>query len=522
MELVRPVVTVTPVAGNDGHNPSFPKPKSEVHSRTSMAKWRRARGALSIVLALACSPCAAETLSRQDVAAIEHGLVPRVIVAGTAEGPRELHERMKQTTTPSLSVALFRGGEVIWAQGYGTAAPGHPVDVHTRFQAASISKSVTAFATLMLVDANRLDLDRDVNDYLKSWKIPASPLTRSEKVTIRRLLSHIAGLNVDGFPGYEKSAKIPDAAGVLDGKGNSPALKVEAVPGTRYSYSGGGYVVLQKLIEDQSGLSFAQYMRSRLLSPLHMDDSTFDSNPSGDVSLAYDFKGKPYPGGWHVYPELGPAGLWTTPSDLAKFSQALQDAIDGAKGALLPQSLARQMIVPSGIAGGGDGYGLGIEVQGSGKDARYGHGGSNAGFKSEWYFFPERKLGLVVMTNSENGRVVRNELMRSISNKYELGLFPPRTVTRIDIERDKLMALAGSYRYKDEDEEVPFRVTVTDEGDVTLENLGNGKVNHLMAIGSDAFIDPDTGEEASVVREAKTGKIQSLLYDREDTLTRVR
>lgn len=510
------------VRNSNGHEAPPPRSKSKAGDTTPVSKWRMAGGVLLIALALTAGPCAAATLSRQEVAAIEHGLVPRVIVAGRAQASRELHQRMKQTATPGLSVALFRAGQVIWAQGYGMAGAGRPVDVHTRFQAASISKPVTAFGVLLLVNANHLDLDRDVNDYLKTWKIPDSPLTRSQKVTIRRLLSHVAGLNVDGFSGYEASARIPDAAGVLDGKGNSPALKVEAIPGTRYSYSGGGYVVLQKLIEDQSGLSFAEYMRKRVLEPLQMDDSTFDSRPQGDVSLAHDFRGKPYPGGWHVYPELGPAGLWSTPADLAKFSQALQDAIDGAKDALLPQSLARQMIVPSGVAGGGDEYGLGLELQGSGADARYGHGGSNAGFKSEWFFFPKRKLGLVVMANAENGRVARNELIRSISNKYELGLFPPRTVTRIKVEGDKLSELTGSYRHKDEQEEVSFRMTLAGDGELALENQSNGKVNHLIAIGPDAFIDPETGEELGVVREAGTGKLQSLLYDREDTLTKVR
>ena len=507
---------------SSGHEAPPPRSKSKAGDAVPVSKWCIAGVVLSILLALAAGPCVAETLSRQEVAAIENGLVPRVVVTGQAQGTRELHQRLQQTATPGLSVALFRDGQVIWTQGYGMADAGRPVDVHTRFQAASISKPVTAFGVLLLVHANHLDLDRDVNDYLKTWKIPDSPLTRSEKVTIRRLLSHVAGLNNGGFPGYERSATIPDAAGVLDGKGNSPALKVETVPGTRYSYSGGGYVVLQKLIEDQSGLPFAEYMHKRVLAPLHMDDSTFDSSPQGNVSLAHDFRGKPYPGGWHVYPELGPAGLWSTPSDLAKFSQALQDAIDGAKDALLPQSLARQMIVPSRVAGGGDEYGLGLELQGSGANARYGHGGSNAGFKSEWYFFPKRKLGLVVMTNAENGRVVRNELIRSISNRYELGLLPPRMVTRIEVERDKLSALAGSYRYKDEQQEISFQATATTNGELALENQSNGKVNHLIAIGPDAFIDPETGEELGVVREAGTGKLQSLLYNREDTLTKVR
>ncbi len=468
------------------------------------------------------TPTLPETLSKTDIARIENGLVPRVIFEDEVGKTYALHDRMKEFAVPGISVALFDDHHIVWAQGYGMAdeTRHQAVDLHTRFQAASISKPVTAFAVLTLVQAKGLDLDGDVNAYLHGWKVPQNEFTRVEKVTIRRLLSHTAGLNVSGFAGYEKSQVIPDATGVLEGKGNSPALRVEAVPGTHYSYSGGGYVVLQKLIEDQSGQSFGEYVQRNVLTPLGMTDSTFDPYPSGHVSLAYDFNGRPLPGGWHVYPELAPAGLWTTPSDIAKFCFGVVRALTGSKDALISKSLAQQMVTPSESPDGGSGYGLGFELHGKGVNASFGHGGSNAGFKSELYYFPERKIGVVLMTNSESGRVVRNELGRSISNRFGLGLFPTSVIKQFIVESGELKALIG--RYEDPQEKgTVYSAEVGDNGELLLKNLSTGKVNHLAAKARDTFIDRNTGEEISVIRKPEKSGIRGLLYNHEDELLKI-
>lgn len=468
------------------------------------------------------TPDTRRTLSRSDIARIENGLVPRIVLENESGQTYNLRARMKQFNVPGVSVAVFNEGRVIWAQGFGTANSTRavPVSVHTRFQAASLSKSVTAFAVLTLVQAKGLDLDRDVNDYLRSWKMPDSPFSQTEKVTIRRLLSHTAGLNVGGFAGYNRTGTIPDAAGVLEGKGNSPALRVEATPGTKYAYSGGGYVVLQKLIEDQSGMSFAAYLQKHVLKPLHMDDSSFDPNLEKGRSLAHGFDGKPLEGGWHVYPELAPAGLWSTPTDLAKFTFGVVAATSGAKSALLAQPLAQQMLTPSGKPEGGDGYALGFELRGTGNNASFGHGGSNAGFKSELMYFPARKLGLVLMTNSENGRVVRNELARSLAHQFGLAIFPSRTIKPMPIDEGQLRALSGRYSYQD-DKIVYFSARQSGTGELILENLTTKAINHLIPTDTDKFIDRYTGLEVVVLHKADSSEISGLRYDGEDTLVRL-
>jgi CubicO group peptidase (beta-lactamase class C family) len=466
-------------------------------------------------------PSAPTVLSTRTAEGVENGLIPRIILEGEAGRAYNLLDRMKKFNVPGVSAALFNDHEIVWARGFGSANSARyaPVDRHTRFQAASISKSVTAFAVLRLVEDKHLDLDRDVNDYLKSWKVPDSPLMQAEKVTIRRLLSHTAGLNVGGFAGYDMSDTIPDAVGVLDGKGNSPALRIDAVPGTKYSYSGGGYVVLQKLIEDQTGMAFGQYLQTRVLTPVGMRDSSFDPEPKRKMSLAHGFDGKPLHGGWHRYPELAPAGLWTTPSDIAKFSFAVLKALAGTSGALISQPLAQQMLAPSGKPDGGNGYGLGFELRGSGMNASFGHGGSNAGFKSELLFFPKRGIGMVLMTNSENGRVVRNELARSISNRFGLGIFPSRVVKPISISQDQRRAVLGVYHYAGED---GYDLSAEPNGDsgIALKNLKSGQINHLIFIERDKLIDRDTGLAVDLLREGLDEKISGILYDGDDRLTK--
>lgn len=459
--------------------------------------------------------------SKDDVRRIENGLVPKIVLDDEAGRTYALDERMKLFHTPGLSVAVLRNDRVLWAKGYGfaDAAMQVPVDAHTRFQAASISKPATALGVLKLVQTRQLDLDRDVNDYLTSWKIAENAFTRTEKVTIRRLLNHTAGLNVGGFPGYAKTDRIPDTTGVLDGRGNTPKVVVEAVPGTRYAYSGGGYVVLQKLVEDLTRQPFERYMQEAVLKPLGMRDSTFEADPSTKRSLAYGFDGRAYEGGWHVYPERAPAGLWSTPSDLGKLCSAVRNSTRGAAGAFLPQAIAQQMLVPSNATDGGAAYGLGLELRGSGASASFGHGGSNAGFKSELFCFSERDFDVVLMTNSDNGRLVRNELTRSLSNHYRLGLFPPKKVQPLPTDANALAAFAGIYRLANDAGHL-FVASVSEDRQLLLKDLADGKTNTFIAVAGDKFVDRYSGEEAAFSRD-EAGHVQKLLYDGDDTLLKV-
>ena len=233
---------------------------------------------------------------------------------------------------PGLSVALLQQGEITLAEGLGVRRAGDEpiVDRDTLFQAGSISKSVAALGALRLVEQRKLFLDGDVNQVLTTWKLPSSAFTSTKPVTLRRLLSHTAGLTVHGFPGYAPDARMPTLVQVLDGSppANTAPIRVQAEPGARWQYSGGGYTVMQQMMIDVTLEPFPDFMRRAVLAPIGMTSSTFEQPlPAALVALTASGHGAeqaPVQGRWHIYPEMAAAGLWTTPTDLARFAIEVQ------------------------------------------------------------------------------------------------------------------------------------------------------------------------------------------------------
>ena len=186
---------------------------------------------------------------------------------------------MKHYKVPGLSVALINNNAIEWARGYGVleVEGTRPISTETLFQAAPISKPVSAMAALHFVQEGKLSLDEDINAKLKAWKIPDNEYTKKEKVTLRRLLSHNAGLTVHGFPGYAADEPVPTLLNVLDRKSpaNSSPISVDMTPGSKLRYSGGGYCVLQQLLVDVRSKPFPEIMEQTVLSELSMKHSTY-------------------------------------------------------------------------------------------------------------------------------------------------------------------------------------------------------------------------------------------------------
>jgi CubicO group peptidase (beta-lactamase class C family) len=282
------------------------------------------------VFAAICSLLAAMSAGASDaveehVRHIRDGLLPPVLVEGEPH-KRSLLAEMARVRVPGVSIAVIHAGRIEWARGFGvTAIGGSDVTPRTLFQAASISKPVTAVAALRLVQEGKLDIDVDVNRYLKNWKIPTNDFTDQHPVTLRELLSHTAGMTVHGFAGYPSSSMLPTLTQILDGRptANSPPIVVDAVPGNNWRYSGGGYVVVQQLLDDVTGMPFDKLMQKTVLHPFGMSDSSYEQplpkSKLVKIALPYRRNGTPVRGGPHVYPELAAAGLWTTPSDLARY-----------------------------------------------------------------------------------------------------------------------------------------------------------------------------------------------------------
>src|SRR5229473_778871 len=282
---------------------------------------------LSTILVAASVWLAAADLE-QKIQHVENGLQRAVTIQGQPAPKMIIAERMKHYKVPGVSVAVIEAGKLEWAREYGVTSVGggKPVNAETLFQAASISKHVAAMVALRLVEQGKLSLDEDVNLKLRSWKVPENEFTKDQKVTLRRLASHSAGLTVHGFPGYDVDDKIPTLVQIFNGEkpANTAPIRVDFVPGTDERYSGGGITIEQQLMIDVSGKQFPALMKETVLDKVGMSDSSYEQ-PLPLARAAFTAggtygDGKLVHGKWHVYPEMAAAGLWTTPTDLAKFA----------------------------------------------------------------------------------------------------------------------------------------------------------------------------------------------------------
>jgi CubicO group peptidase (beta-lactamase class C family) len=353
-------------------------------------------------------------------ARIEKRLAPVDIAQGKTK-QLDLAELMKACNVPALSVAVIDEYKIVWAKAYGMTELGGkiPVTTKTLFQAGSISKPVAATGMLALVQAGKLSLDEDVNVKLKSWKLPQNEFTKEQKVTLRRLASHTAGLTVHGFPGYDVDEKVPSIPQILDGEKpmvNTAPVRVDVVPGTIERYSGGGITIEQLLMMDVTAEPFPELMRELVLSKIAMNDSSYEQplpapwqarTPTGTTG-----DGKAIHGKWHVYPEMAAAGLWTTPTDLAKFAIEIALSRQGKSNKVLTQKTVEEMLTPV-----KDEAGLGFFVSKE-RPGEFGHNGADEGFQALLVMNWETGQGAALMANSDNGVLVAGELLRSIGNEY--------------------------------------------------------------------------------------------------------
>jgi CubicO group peptidase (beta-lactamase class C family) len=401
-------------------------------------------------ISLHASPQAVPDTVEARAARVENGLLPPIVVAGRPLQTMTIAARMAALKVPGVSIAVINDGAIEWARGYGVTETGATAAVtpRTLFQAASISKPVAALAALRLVEQGKLSLDEDVNVKLASWKVPDNDFTKTERVTLRRLLSHTAGLTVHGFGGYPADAPVPTLVQVLDGAkpANSAAVRVDVLPGKIMRYSGGGFTVAQQLMMDVSGRAFPDLLAELVLKPVGMDDSTYEQPlpeaRRGGAASGHRSDGQIIPGRFHTYPEMAAAGLWTTPTDLAKFLLEIRRALQGGS-AVLSAEMAREMTTAQ-----KPGYGLGLSLQGLGPALNFGHGGSNEGFKCQMTVFPESGRGAVVMTSGDGGGALASEILRAISREYGWPAFRPAEKKTVAVDPKALAPYEGRYELR--------------------------------------------------------------------------
>ena len=417
---------------------------------------------LSVALAIVVPALAVEGSADHEsrIQSVESSLLPLVIEKGKKGQGISLPERMEQLGVPGLSLAVIHDGEIVWAKGYGVTDLDSQkvVTPETLFLAGSISKPVAATGALVLAQRGDLELDADINDYLKTWKVPASAAANGKPVTMRQLLTHTAGLTVHGFPGYARTAERPTVPQILDGEkpANTSAVRVDLEPGTKWRYSGGGYTVMQLAVEETAGRSFEEFLGEVVLKPFGMSDSTF-SNPLPEplhkrAAAGYYPVKRKVTGDWHVYPEMAAAGLWTTATDLARFAIGLQEAFAGESGEVLEQKTVEAMFTKH----LGD-WGLGPSLSGEGSSKRFGHGGRDEGFDAQLLAGVEGGYGVAAMINANDNNGFLSEVVASVARVYEWPDYDGAQQREyVTLSEETLKEIAG--RYRREGEESPVQL----------------------------------------------------------------
>ncbi|MGD8535231.1 MAG: serine hydrolase domain-containing protein [Candidatus Aminicenantes bacterium] len=406
---------------------------------------------LLFFILVACETPKSRTQKRKK--SVENGLLKAVVFKGQEPERMMLEDRMNYYRVPGLSIAAIYQNRIDWAEAYGVKEirRPEPVTTHSLFQAASLSQPVAALAALHFVDEERIALDSNVNEFLSSWKLPENRMTRENKVTLRSLLSHCAGFIPHEFRGYPQSKPLPTLRQILDGQkpANSPAARVYAIPGSRYSYSELGYAILQQLLIDLEEKPFSQIMEESVLQPLGMERSTFEYTlPAGVKEMAVTGhlrEGEPLEGKWSRHPEMAAAGLWTTPTDLALFLINVMKTARGESRKIVSAELARAMLTPQINI-----QGCGFLIEDAGDNLFFHMKGRNDGFECFMVAYPVKGEGVVVMTNSDNGSFLIEEIMRGVSAAYEWPHFQPEEKTLYRLDSAVYAQYVGKYEVNPE------------------------------------------------------------------------
>jgi CubicO group peptidase (beta-lactamase class C family) len=450
----------------------------------------------------------------QKIRRIENGLLLPVVVKGQPIEAMKLADRMQFYKTPGASIAFINNGRIEWARAYGVQAAGsrEPVTTETLFQAGSISKPVTATIALEMAQAGKFNLDEDVNRKLVSWKVPENEFTVREKVTVRRIVSHSAGLTNHAAGNYAAGAQLPTLVQILDGvkPATTPPLRVDFVPGSRWRYSGGGYGVLQQLIVDVGGKPFPALAQEIIFDRLKMKHSTFEQ-PLPErfrrrAAVGHNRAGERIAGNWITFPEMSAAGLWSTPSDLARFALELQLSKIGKSNKILTVQTTNQMLTRQ-----IENWGLGFVVEGEGNSTRFSHRGDTEGYKCLLLMYKNTGQGVVIMTNSDRGDRLTNEIMRSIAKEYGWQDFQPKEKMIAKIDPKVFADYVGQYQF---DFSADYILTVgTEAGNLIYElkqPTGQSKAE-LYPESETEFFRKDVEVEVTFVKD-ETNRVTHLIF----------
>ena len=461
--------------------------------------------------AVACDP--QKELTRKAVKSVEHGLMRAAYLKGLRPDKLALRDRMPFYRVPGVSLAVIDRNRLEWARAYGEkdVQTHQPLTTDTVFQSGAFSQVVASAAALRLVEQGRLDITREVNRQLVSWQIPED--ARRDKIIPRELMAHAAGLSDQVFSGYMQAEPLPSLAQILDGEKPANSIPVWLPPArlvpTQVQYSESGYIVLQQLLEDVAGLPFPGFIMRTIFQPLKLAGSTFD------VPLPEDFRsrtasghlreGQVVTGLWRNYPESAAKGLWTTPSDFAAFlSDLLQSATVGA-GKLLTPETARYFLGPR-----VENAGFGFFVEGDGDDINFNLRARTRGYTSFMTMYPAKGQGAVIMTNSENGFVLIQEILCALSEAYRWPHYKPEEKTVLRLASETYAQFIGRYEVRPD-----YVLDVTQEDYYLVIRPTGQAATKFYAEGQTLFYSVDPYVRIQFLSD-KAGRVKSLVLWQQD------
>lgn len=461
---------------------------------------------------------------KAQIKQVENSLAGRIMIDGKGDN---LLDRMKHFNVKGLSIAVVKNYQVIWAKGYGWAdvKANRAVTTATLFKPGSISKSLNAVGVLKLAQDNKVDLYKDINEYLQSWKFPYDSVAKGKKITLANLLSHTAGLSVyGGFPGYKQKSKIPTLPEVLDGgaSANTPPVRSLFEPGLQFQYSGGGILISQLIITDVTQQSYEKFMFDNVLQPMGMKHSFYSEQPPAanklkNMATGYTKEGTEVTSNMNVYPEQAAMGLWTTPTELSHYLIETQLAYQGKSIKVLNQSMTRLHLTPyidQSVA-------MGVFIgERNGGEKYFFHDAGNEGYRGLYYGSVEGGNGMVVFVNSDDGDIII-ELLNSVANVYNWkGFDKPTSVMTKKISDALAQQYVGVYLY----DGVIAEVTKKQDGlyywtsgqDVKMYFTSDKDFINIEFLAEKRFLTDDRGKVTGYSR-----KVNGTEYSSATKITRV-
>lgn len=415
--------------------------------------------------------------------------VPSTSVIGESNAATTLGEHADALGVPAASMAVFKQGKLVHETYTGDS-----IGPDSLFQGASLSKAVASATIVTLALREGISLDEDVAKYITSFDL-TSLEGYSAPTTLRELLSHTSGATVEGFAGYPRSVEMPTNKEVILGSTRTNTKRVAFTqPKGKWYYSGGGYQIAQAFAEDVSDLTFAELSKELIFDPIGMTRTTYmlPFDPEAVKPLipvpAYTGKG-PLQGGWHNYPELATAGLWTTATDYGRFAIALMKSSNGDGDTGIRPDVAREMLTVAGRRNDVQGYGLGLGIisDANGNIKTFEHHGANEGYRTSFTAFPAEGAVSIVMTNHPNGLGLSQDANRGIG--ASMGYTDPsaRTVTREPMSTELRTQCIGNFaKDKNPDQIVSLieqesgaLIYRDEDGDYSLVHLGEGAFLHI-------------------------------------------